>query len=61
MVKIKTPWRTSRGSDTLTTDNEGAELLLETGSNLLLETGDKLILEDAVLTQKPATEWSESA
>lgn len=57
-MKNRTAWKTERGSDTATNDNEGFSLLLETGFNLLLETGDNLLLEDTVITPKHPSTWA---
>lgn len=61
MSKPATIWRNQNGTDTLTDDNSGFSLLLETGFSLLLEAGFDLLLEDAVMTPKHPSEWSSAA
>lgn len=56
-MKTSTAWRTRGGYDTVTDDNSGFSLLLETDSNLLLEAGFDLLLEDGVVTPKNPSEW----
>jgi len=61
MSKVATTWRTQSGYDTVTDDNAGFSLLLETGFSLLLETGFDLLLEDGVATPKHPTQWGSVA
>ena len=58
-MKNATAWKTPSGYDTVTDDNEGFSLLLETGFNLLTETGFYLLLEASIVTPKSRTEWVE--
>lgn len=59
-MKNPTQWKTQNGSDTVTDDNDGYSLLLETAFNLLLETGDDLLFEPSVVTPKAPTLWVEA-
>ena len=57
--KNPTNWKMPDGFTTVTPDNAGFDLLLETGGKLLLETDGRLLLEDTTTTPKRPTRWVE--
>ena len=58
MTKIATKWKTRSGYDSVTDDNAGFSLLLETGDHLLTEASVEILLEDYLVNTKEASIWT---